>query len=132
MAKNEKMVTQAYPATVIVDGKPVAPGTPVTLPESEANSIAATFGVIPGSREEAESSVAKAVVAKTPVAKAQKPTKATLSALEKAVADARTAYDEADRNLRADTAGDAEAAAFTAAEKALDQAEKALAEAKGQ
>lgn len=118
MAKNEKTIRQAYPATVIVDGESIAPGTAVTLPESEANSIAATFGVIPATAEHKRSS--------------GKPQGPDLGVLDKAVADARATYDAAESALKAENSGDKEAKAFEAAEKALDRAEAALAEAKGQ
>ncbi|MDG9790528.1 hypothetical protein [Brucella anthropi] len=120
MAK-QKTITQAYAATLIVAGKDIPPGTDVPLPEDEARRIGDMFGVIPATNKMDASAKTRqpAPPAKTP----------DLDALEKAVEEARKAYDDAKGALEHQDAGDDEANAFEAAEKALDEAEAALEQA---
>ncbi len=120
MAK-QKMITQAYAATLIVAGKDIPPGTDVPLPEDEARRIGEMFGVIPATNK-----IDAQVKTRQPAPPAKTP---DLEALEKAVEDARSAYDDAKVALEHQDAGDDEANAFEAAEKALDEAEAALKEA---
>ncbi|MBA8843673.1 hypothetical protein FHW02_001725 [Ochrobactrum sp. RH1CCR137] len=120
MAK-QKIITQAYAATLIVAGRDIPPGTEVPLPEDEATRIANMFGVVP-----ATSKLDAPAKTRQPAPPAKTP---DLEALEKAVEDARSAYDDAKVALEHQDAGDDEANAFEAAEKALDEAEAALKEA---
>ncbi|WKT93764.1 hypothetical protein QYR01_20190 [Brucella anthropi] len=117
MAK-QKIITQAYAATLIVAGKDIPPGTDVPLPEDEAKRIGEMFGVIP-----ATSKVDASARTRLPAPPAITP---ELDVLEKAVEEARKAYDDAKVALEHQGAGDDEANAFEAAEKALDEAEAAL------
>lgn len=120
MAK--KTVTQAYAATLVVGGKDIAPGTPVTLPEDEAIRIALVFGVVPATNE------------------AVKPTRALSSGSQKAsevelfakaLEKAQQEFDAAKAALESETAGDDELKAFEAAEAALNAAEQAHTDAQG-
>ncbi len=120
MAK-QKTITQAYAATLIVAGKDIPPGTDVPLPEDEARRIGDMFGVIP-----ATSKLDASAKTRQPAPSVKTP---DLEALEKAVEDARNAYDDAKVALEHQDAGDDEANAFEAAEKALDEAEAALEQA---
>ncbi len=45
-----KTVRQAYGATLTIAGKDVPPGTVVSLPQDEADKIAALFGTVPEDR----------------------------------------------------------------------------------
>jgi len=120
MAK--KTVTQAYAATLVVGGKDIVPGTPVTLPEDEAIRIGLVFGVIPAINE----------AVKLPRASAggsQKPSEIEL--LAKALETAQQEFDAAKAALEGENAGDDELKAFEAAEIALNAAEKAHTDAQG-
>nr|WP_313372480.1 hypothetical protein [Brucella intermedia] len=120
MAK-QKIITRAYAATLIVAGKDIPPGTDVPLPEDEARRIGDMFGVIPTT-----SKLDAAARTRQPAPSVKTP---DLEALEKAVEDARSAYDDAKVALEHQDADDDEATAFEAAEKALDEAEAALEQA---
>lgn len=117
MAKT-KTIRQAYGVTLSVNGKDVQPGTAVTLPQDEADKLAAQFGVIP------------ATAAQASVERTLKPanTKAEpdLTALQTELDEAQKAYDSANAALEDADAGDDEVAAFEKAEERLNAAEKAL------
>lgn len=120
MAK--KMITQAYGATLVVGGKDIAPGTPVSLPEDEATRIGALFGVVAAVNEPVKPS-------RTHSAATQEPTKLTL--LARALEQAQLTFDAAKAALDGENAGDDELKAFEAAEAALNDAETALQDAQG-
>ncbi|ASV87039.1 hypothetical protein CES85_1064 [Ochrobactrum quorumnocens] len=119
MAK--KTVTQAYAATLIVGGKDIPPGTPVSLPEDEAKRIGDIFGVIPAVNEAVKPSRNATVIAKA----------SETDALAKSLETAQQAFDAAKAALEGEDAGDDELKAFEAAEKALNAAEQALQDAQG-
>lgn len=119
-----KTVRQAYAATLTIAGKDVLPGTAVTLPQDEADKIAALFGVVPTSRSARETvDVPVPPVPAKPV---------DLVALMKTVEEAQTAYDTAKSALDEPDAGADELTAFEEAEVHLNTAEKALEEAGSQ
>lgn len=90
-----KPIKQAYPITIRKDGKDIAPGTPVSLPEDEANRIAALFGVIP-----ATAAAPAPAPAPAPVPPIAPPDPADeLAAAEAALAEAEKALDDAPEDL---------------------------------
>lgn len=119
-----KNVRQAYGATLTIAGKDVPPGTVVSLPQDEADKIAALFGTVPEERS----------LPKLPeVAKPPAPVKSVdLDALKAELEAAQLGYDNAKDALAAPDAGDEQLAAFEAAEKRLNSAEAALEEADGE
>lgn len=119
-----KTVRQAYGATLTIAGKDVPPGTVVSLPQDEADKIAALFGTVPEERS----------LPKLPeVAKPPAPVKTVdLDALKAELEAAQLGYDSAKDALAAPDAGDEQLAAFEAAEKRLNSAEAALEEADGE
>lgn len=119
MAK--KTITQAYGATLVVGGKDISPGTPVPLPEDEANRIAQLFGVV--------EAVNDAVKPARSQSSSQKPSEIEL--LAKAVEQAQQIFDAAKAALESESAGDEELKAFEAAEVALNEAENAYQDAQG-
>lgn len=120
-----KTVRQAYAVTLIVGGKELAPGTAVTLPQDEADKIAAMFGTIPAVRSE------KAPAEPDKVSTEPERT-VDLAALEKAVEEAQIAYDAAKALLEEPDVSDADLKVFEEAEARLDAAEQALADAGGE
>ncbi|MEN5277314.1 hypothetical protein ABE527_10215 [Brucella sp. TWI432] len=120
MAK--KTITQAYGATLVVGGKDIAPGTPVPLPEDEADRIGELFGIVPAVNEAVKPSRSQ---------QATTPAPSQLDLLAKAVEQAQQTFDKAKAALEDQKAGDDELRAFEAAEAALNEAEKALQEAQG-
>ncbi|MBC8718190.1 hypothetical protein [Ochrobactrum sp. Marseille-Q0166] len=120
MAK--KTITQAYGATLIVGGKDIAPGTPVPLPEDEANRIGALFGVVAAINEAVKPSRSQPAASQAA---------SQLDLLAKAVEQAQQTFDAAKAALESETAGDEELKAFEAAEAALNVAENAYQDAQG-
>lgn len=119
-----KTVRQAYAATLTIAGKDVLPGTAVTLPQDEADKIAALFGVVPAVRSQRE----LADVPSSPV-----PVKPVdLGTLMKAVEEAQSAFDTAKAALDDPDAGADELTAFEEAEARLNAAEQAVEDAGGQ
>ena len=119
-----KTVRQAYGAMLIVAGREVPSGTAVTLPQDEADKIAAMFGTVPEDRFLPKVSE----VTKPP---AQVKT-VDLDALKAELEAAQLAYDSAKDALAAPDASDEQLAAFEVAEERLNAAEAALEEAGGE
>lgn len=117
-------VRQAYAATLTIAGKDVPPGTAVTLPQEEADKIAALFGTVPEER-----SLPKLTGVTKPSAPART---ADLDALNAELEAAQLVYDNAKAALAEPDAGDEQLAAFEAAEGRLNAAEAALEEAGGE
>lgn len=119
-----KTVRQAYGATLTIAGKDVPPGTVVSLPQDEADKIAALFGTVPEDR-----SLPKV----SEVTKPPAPVKTVdLDALKAELEAAQLAYDSAKDALAAPDAGDEQLTAFEVAEERLNAAEAALEEAGGE
>ena len=117
-----RIIKQAYPVTLRINGKDVPPGTMVALPQDEADKIAVLFGVLQGTR-------AAPAAASKPDQAAIQANKPDLAALQAGLDEAQAAYDEAHAALQKIDAGNDEALAFEKAEARLTAAEKALEEA---
>lgn len=119
-----KTVRQAYAVTLTIAGKDVPPGIAVSLPQEEADKIAALFGTVPEDR-----SLPKLQEVTKPPA----PVKTTdLDALNAELEAAQLVYDNTKEALAEPDAGDEQLAAFEAAEERLNAAEAALEKAGGE
>lgn len=124
-----KTVRQAYGVTLCIAGKDVAPGTVVTLPQDEAEKIAALFGIVPAVRSQREPVDMPA----SPVPAPPVPNKVVdTEALMKAVDEAQASYDIAKAALDEPDAGSEELTAFEEAEARLNAAEQAVEDAGSQ
>lgn len=115
-----KSIKQAYPVTITMGrGKEIAPGTPITLPEEDANRLASIFGTVP-----------VVEVASTSSTSSARASKSAIKALEAEVSAKVAALEEATKKVEADPS-DANLDALDAAQAELAVAEKALEEARG-